>query len=95
MNAVEFRDVTYTLVAVARDFGLAAPIVFKSVPAGDGRPDRIARRRESGYVLAVRIAGRDRDAVIDDLIAGILHVNGQTGPDEHPFTAAARVAFHT
>lgn len=68
--------------------GLTVPS-FRSPPAKPG-VDRTLRRWSDGRcVVAVRAAGRPSEAVVNDLVAGVIAANGLAG--ERAEKAAARL----
>lgn len=77
-HAVGFAATARTLAAEARRLGLAVP-GFRSPPAVPGA-DRSLRRRPGGSVaVAVRLRGRPAEAVVADMVEGVLVVNGLAG----------------
>ena len=77
-SAVEFAQAARQLGRVARRRGLEAPS-FRCPPRVVGA-DRTVRRRPSGAVVSVRVAGRPMMAVLADMIEGIVVANRLTSP---------------
>jgi hypothetical protein len=76
--SVDFAGTTRRLAAAARARGLDAP-GFRTPPRAVGC-DRTIRRYPDGTALvAVQVNGRIWDDVVDDLITGVLTVNGMHG----------------
>jgi hypothetical protein len=78
-TTVEFADVARTLTSEARRHELVGPS-FRCPPRLVGI-DRSIRRRANGAVVAVRLQGRPRGAVIADMIEGVVVTNGLLPPD--------------
>ena len=78
--STDFAGTARRLAAAARARGLAVP-GFRT-PTRLAGCDRTIRRYPDGTALvAVRVQGRLWDDVVDDLIAGILTVNGLHGAE--------------
>jgi hypothetical protein len=79
LPAVRFADAARRLGAVAHEAGLDVP-AFRSPPRVAGA-DRTIRRYPAGSVVSVRIRGRAFDAVIADMVDGVLAANRITSGD--------------
>lgn len=77
-TTVEFAAAARTLTREARRRGLVGPS-FRCPPRLVG-VDRSIRRRPDGAVVAIRLQGRPRSAVIADMIEGVVVANGLTSP---------------
>jgi len=75
--AVRFADVARRLGAAARAAGLVVP-AFRTPPRRPGAP-RTIRRLPGGPVVAVVVRGRTADAVLADMVDGVLAANGLAG----------------
>ncbi len=80
-NALVFAWAAHVLGLEARRLGLVCP-GFRSPPKRPGI-DRSLRRRRAGAapVIAVRLGGRCAEAVVADMVQGVVVVNGCTGSD--------------
>ncbi|MFM7535482.1 MAG: hypothetical protein ACKO91_06775 [Acidimicrobiales bacterium] len=78
-TTLRFAQAARALTAEARRCGLVAP-GFRSPPRLPGA-DRSLLRRNGMATVAVRVRGRAWEAVLADLIAGIIVVNGLVGPE--------------
>lgn len=76
--AVRFAEAVRHLTAAARAHGLDVP-AFRSPPRTPGVP-RALRRYAGGAVVAITLRGRSFDAVLADMVDGVLAVNGRQGP---------------
>jgi len=74
---IRFADVARRLGAAARAAGLVVP-AFRTPPRHPGAP-RTIRRLPGGPVVAVVVRGRNADAVIADMVDGVLAANGLAG----------------
>ena len=79
LSFAEFATVARRVAEHARALGLVAP-AFRSPPRVAGA-DRTLRRAAVGGVVAVRLAGRARDAVVADLVEGVVAVNRLAGDE--------------
>lgn len=72
-NAFDFATTARAVAAAARALGLRVPS-FRSPPR---RPDhvRTIRRTLDGAVVSVVVRGRTRDAVLSDLVDGVVTLN--------------------
>ena len=77
-TTVEFASAARALTREARRRGLVGPS-FRCPPRLVG-VDRSIRRRSTGAVVSVRLAGRPRGAVIADMIEGVVVTNGLRPP---------------
>jgi hypothetical protein len=73
-TTIRFADAARVLTREARRRGLVVP-GFRCPPRLVGA-DRTLRRRVEGGVIAVRIRGRPWQAVLGDMIEGVIVVNG-------------------
>jgi hypothetical protein len=78
MSLSDFSHVARVLSVLCREVGLIVP-GFRSPPRSATVDRAIIRRSDGGAAIAVRLQGRSRDAVIDDLIDGVCVVNGLDG----------------
>jgi hypothetical protein len=77
-SSLRFADAVRVLAAEARALGLEVP-GFRS-PPGLAGADRSLRRRPGGApAVAVRLVGRPFDAVVVDMVEGIVVANGLRG----------------
>jgi hypothetical protein len=87
-DSLRFAATARLLADAARSAGLVVP-GFRSPP----RPpavDRTVRRRPGATVaVAVRLAGREHDDVVVDMVEGVVVANGLAGPA----AAAARATL--
>ena len=80
MDTLQFSSACRALSAAARAAGLQAPS-FRSPPGVDGANRTIRRRGRGSAVLAVVIHGRPAEAVLSDLVEGVVVAN-RLGPRE-------------
>jgi hypothetical protein len=82
MEAVTFRfaDAARRLTAAARRLGLSAP-AFRSPPRVPAVARTLRRRADGGAVVAVALRGRPWEAVLADLIDGVVAANRLAGAD--------------
>jgi hypothetical protein len=80
MEAVTFRfaDAARRLTLAARRLGLTAP-AFRSPPRVAGVARTLRRRADGGTVIAVALRGRPWEAVLADLIDGVVVANRLAG----------------
>ena len=78
-STVDFAQAARALSRGAGRLGLVAP-GFRSPPRLVGC-DRTIRRRGRGRVVAVRVKGRPRAAVLADMIEGVVVANDLLAPD--------------
>jgi hypothetical protein len=73
-SSVVFSTAARLLAAEARRLGLTAP-GFRSPPRGAGVDRSIRRFTGGGAVVAVRLRGRPVEAVLADMVDGVLAAN--------------------
>ena len=78
-NTLDFASAARTLAREARRRGLVGPS-YRCPPRLVG-VDRSIRRRADGAVVAVRLRGRPRSAVLADMIEGVVVTNGLCSPE--------------
>jgi hypothetical protein len=78
-NTLDFASAARTLAGEARRRGLIGPS-YRCPPRLVG-VDRSIRRRADGAVVAVRLRGRPRSAVLADMIEGIVVTNQLQSPE--------------
>lgn len=82
-TSLRFADAVRELGAEARSLGLDVP-GFRSPPRLDGVDRSLRRRPGATPAVAVRLRGRAFDAVLADMVEGVLVANACTGPQaEH------------
>jgi len=86
-STLEFASTVRTLGQAARMRGLVVP-AFRSPPRVPGAERTLRRRADGGCTVAVVVRGRPPQAVVADLIEGIIVANGLTGAE------ATRVRTH-
>lgn len=86
-SSLQFAATVRTLGAAARARGLTVP-GFRSPPRVPGAERTLRRRPDGGTTVAVVVKGRPYQAVVADLIEGIVVANGLDG------TEATRVRTH-
>jgi hypothetical protein len=74
----DFAGTARWLAAAARARGLVAP-GFRTPPRQAGCNRTVRRYPDGTALVAVKVKGRLWDDVVDDLVAGILHVNDLHG----------------
>lgn len=82
VSFAQFSSLARRVAEQARGLGLVAP-AFRTPPRVAGT-DRTVRRQHDGRpggVVAVRLAGRGAEAVVGDLVDGVIAVNGLGGDD--------------
>lgn len=77
VTAVEFSDLSRVLGAKARDLGLIPPS-WKNMPPEGIRRTIIRGDTPASTIVKVQLVDRDRDAVVDDMVDGILVANDRT-----------------
>jgi hypothetical protein len=80
MDSFQFSSACRALAAAARSAGLQAPS-FRSPPRIEGASRTIRRRGRAPAVLAVAIHGRPAEAVLSDLVEGVVVANGLDGKE--------------
>jgi hypothetical protein len=87
--SIQFAETARLLAAVAREYGLQVP-GFRSPPRLPGA-DRTIRWSPGGTcMVSVRVRGRPADAVVTDLIDGVIVANGLTGTAARGWREALR-----
>ncbi|QYG92133.1 hypothetical protein HC251_06550 [Iamia sp. SCSIO 61187] len=79
-TALHFAAVARTLGGAARARGLVVP-AFRSPPRRPGASRTLRRWPGGGATVSVEVTGRPREAVVADMVEGVVVVNGVTGPD--------------
>lgn len=74
MDTFQFSSACRALAAAARSAGLQAPS-FRSPPGVPGVTRTIRRRGRGPAVLAVALHGRPAEAVLSDLVEGVVVAN--------------------
>jgi hypothetical protein len=77
-QSVQFGEAARSLASRARSLELLTP-VFKSPPRIVGVSRTIRRRSDGQAVIAVAFRSRPWNAVLADMIDGILHINELSG----------------
>ncbi len=73
-DSVHFAAAARLLAAEARHRGLAVP-GFRSPPRLEGADRSLRRRADGSAVVAVRVRGRPIEAVVADMVDGLLAAN--------------------
>lgn len=73
-----FASAARSIADAARRCGLAVPS-FRSPPSKPGAIRTLRRWDDGRCVVAVRAAGRPREAVVNDLVAGVIAANRLSG----------------
>ena len=79
-QSVQFGEAARSLASRARSLGLVTP-VFKSPPRIVGVSRTIRQRADGTAVISVAFRSRPWNAVLADMIDGILHINDLSGAD--------------
>jgi hypothetical protein len=79
-TALHFAAVARTLGEAARARGLVVP-AFRSPPRRPGASRTLRRWPGGGATVSVEVAGRPREAVVADMVEGVVVVNGVSGGD--------------
>lgn len=79
-SSVQFGEAARALTTRARQLGLATP-VFRSPPRIVGLSRTVRRRPDGQAIVSIAFRGRPWNAVLADMIDGILHVNDLDGRD--------------
>lgn len=79
-SAVHFAAVARTLGQAARQRSLVVP-AFRSPPRRPGASRTLRRWPDGGATVSVEVSGRPREAVVADMVEGVVVVNAVTGPD--------------
>jgi hypothetical protein len=77
-TSLAFAVSARALASEARRRGLVAP-AFRSPPGLAGADRTLRRQPGGGAVVAVRLRGRQLDAVVCDLVDGVVAANGVSG----------------
>jgi len=77
-TSLAFAVSARALASEARRRGLVAP-AFRSPPGLTGADRTLRRQPGGGTVVAVRLRGRPLDAVVGDLVDGVVAANGVSG----------------
>jgi uncharacterized protein YejL (UPF0352 family) len=77
ISVAEFGDLAHSLAATARSAGLIPPS-FRSPPHLSGRSRTVRRYGGGNCLVSVQTKGRDRSAVIEDMIEGVVVANKLT-----------------
>ena len=77
-SAVHFAAVARTLGAATRARGLVVP-AFRSPPRRPGASRTLRRWPDGGATVSVEVGRRPREAVVADMVEGIVVVNGLDG----------------
>ena len=78
-TSLAFAVSARALGSEARRLGVVAP-AFRSPPGLAGAVRTLRRQPGGGAVVAVRLRGRELDAVLADLVDGVVAANGLSGP---------------
>jgi len=78
-QAVQFGEAARSLSGCARSLGLVTP-VFKSPPRIVGVSRTIRYRPDGQAVISIQFRNRPWNAVLADMIDGVLHLNELDGP---------------
>ena len=79
-SSIRFSAAARLVAAEARDAGLVVP-GFRSPPRITGADRTVRRRPDGGAIVAVRVRGRPFAAVANDLVEGVVAVNGLAGDE--------------
>ncbi|MEA2844091.1 MAG: hypothetical protein QOJ69_1762 [Actinomycetota bacterium] len=79
-DSVHFAAAARLLAAEARERGLAVP-GFRSPPRLVGADRSLRRRADGSAVVAVRLRGRPIEAVVADMVDGLLAANDLVAGD--------------
>lgn len=77
-TALHFAAVARTLGEAARERGLVVP-AFRSPPRLSGASRTLRRWPGGGATVSVEVAGRPREAVVADMVEGVVVANGLAG----------------
>ena len=77
-SSIRFSVAARLVAAEARAAGLVVP-GFRSPPRITGADRTVRRRPDGGAIVAVRVRGRPFAAVANDLVEGVVAVNGLAG----------------
>ena len=79
-SAVGFSEAARSLAVEARRLGLAVP-GFRSPPRVAGTDRSLRRRPGAPPAVAVRLRGRPFEAVVADMVEGVVVANGLAGAE--------------
>jgi hypothetical protein len=79
-SALHFAAVARTLGEAARARGLVVP-AFRSPPRLTGASRTLRRWPGGGATVSVEVGGRPREAVVADMVEGVVVANGLQGAD--------------
>ena len=79
MDVTDFAAAARALAREARALGLEAP-GFRSPPRAPGVDRSLRQRPGAPAAVAVRLRGRDPDAVLADMVEGVVVANRLDGP---------------
>jgi len=79
-SAVQFAATVRTIGAAARSRGLVVP-GFRTPPRVPGAERTLRRRNDGGATIAVVMRGRPYQAVVADLIEGVVVANALDGTE--------------
>jgi hypothetical protein len=79
-TALHFASVARVLGDAARARGLVVPS-FRSPPRLRGAARTLRRWPDGGATVSVEVAGRPREAVVADMVEGVVAANEIRGPD--------------
>jgi hypothetical protein len=77
-SSLRFADAVRVLAVEARSLGLAVP-GFRSPPRLVGADRSLRRRPNAVPAIAVRLTGRPWEAVVADMVEGVVVANGLSG----------------
>lgn len=75
VTSLRFSAAARLIAQEARVAGLTVP-AFRSPPRLEGAVRTLRRRPDGGVVVAVRLRDRSHEAVVADMVEGVLVVNG-------------------
>jgi hypothetical protein len=90
-SSLRFAEAARRLADACRAGGLVVP-GFRSPPALAGAQRTLRRRPDGAVIVAVRVRGRTLDAVVADLVEGVIAANGLTGAEADAARAVLRAA---
>lgn len=79
-SAVHFASAARLIGDAARARGLVVP-AFRSPPRLPGAARTLRRWRDGGATVSVEVTGRPPEAVVADMVEGVVIVNRVTGAD--------------
>jgi hypothetical protein len=88
-DAIPFASLARLLAAETRRHGLACPS-FCTPPRVPGANRTIRRMHGGGLMVAVRVRERHFDDVLDDMVEGVLVLNGFTDHEARGWRLALR-----